>query len=259
MNTNPCYCRLFAMILAIVSALNQPVHASARDDKIVTIFLQSYVNRTYLKDDAVAIDVKDGVVTLSGTVSDESHKRMAQEIAASLPGVSDIDNRLMTKAQAAAETADGAICRKLKLALLFHRSVIIEKTLIEVSDGLVTLKGHAASESQKKRIAGYAGDIEGVRGVQNQMTVELDARPSKRTSEEKLDDPSVIAHIRTALWLHPSTRSIDVKVDARNGNVTLSGVAHNLAEKSRVTLLVADLKGVKRVTNEMTIGGDRAP
>ena len=45
----------------------------------------SYVFKTYLKGDDIAIQHKDGVAFLSGTVSDESHKLLAREILASLP------------------------------------------------------------------------------------------------------------------------------------------------------------------------------
>ena len=45
-------------------------------------------------------------MTLTGTVSEESHKTLAHETAAGLPGVARVDNQLATQAEAAAENAD---------------------------------------------------------------------------------------------------------------------------------------------------------
>ncbi len=42
----------------------------------------------------IQVDVKDGIATLSGTVHSRYEKRMAEEIAESIPGVKDIQNNL---------------------------------------------------------------------------------------------------------------------------------------------------------------------
>ena len=62
-----------------------PVHASKMDDRIELSAKKSYVFKTYLKDDDIKIQSKDGAVTLTGTVSDESHKSLARETVAGLP------------------------------------------------------------------------------------------------------------------------------------------------------------------------------
>ena len=53
--------------------------------------------KTYLKGDDIKIQSKDGAVTLTGIVSEESHKSLAQETVAGLPGVKSVDNRLEVK------------------------------------------------------------------------------------------------------------------------------------------------------------------
>ena len=58
---------------------------------------KSYVFKNYLKDDDIKIQSKDGAVTLTGTVSEESHKSLARETVAGLPGVKSVDNRLEVK------------------------------------------------------------------------------------------------------------------------------------------------------------------
>ena len=62
--------------------------ASDTDGRIESSARQSYVFKTYLKDDAINIQSKDGVATLTGTVAEDSHKALAQETVANLPGYS---------------------------------------------------------------------------------------------------------------------------------------------------------------------------
>jgi osmotically-inducible protein OsmY len=245
--------------LALVAAAaamfvtSTPLRASETDEKIESSFKQTYVYKTYLKDDAFKAEAKNGVVTLTGTVAEESHKALAQDTAASLPGVTRVDNKLTTKAEAEAANADTWIGRKVKLALMFHRNVNAGNTTIEVKDGIVTLRGEASSTAQKELTTEYAKDIEGVKEVKNEMTLATVPEKVERTEGEKMDDASVTAQVKTALLTHRSTSAIKTKVDTRNGEVTLTGIAKNAAEKALVTKLVTDIQGVTNVKNEMTV------
>jgi osmotically-inducible protein OsmY len=228
-------------------------HTPETDGSIESSFKNSYVYQTYLKDDAVKTKARSGVVTLTGTVADGSHRTLAQETAANLPGVSRVDNNLSTRAEVDAENADTWIGRKVKLALLFHRNVSAVKTAVEVNDGVVTLHGEATSMAQKDLTSEYARDIDSVKEVRNMMTVGATPVPADRTAGEKLDDASVTAQVRTALLTHRSTKSVTPRVETRNGEITLTGRASSAAEKSLVTKLVTDIHGVTGVKNQMTV------
>ena len=243
---------IIAATMAVLAG-SAPAPASETDDRIESSFKKTYVYKTYLKDDAVKAEAKDGVVTLTGTVADECRKTLAQETAACLPEVTRVDNQLTTRADVAAANADTWIGRKVNLTLMFHRNVNASKTIIEVKDGIVTLRGGASSMAQKELTGEYAKDIEGVEQVQNWMTVAATPEPPERTESEKVDDASVAAQVRTALRTHRSTCSLKTKAEARNGEVTVTGIAVNAAEKSLVTKLVSDIQGVTRVKNEMTV------
>lgn len=234
-------------------ALQPAARASETDARIESSFKQSYVVKTYLKDDAVKAEAKDGVVILTGTVAEESHKVLAQETASSLPGVLRVDNQLATPAEVASENADTWIGRKVKLALLFHRNVNAGNTSVDVSAGVVTLKGEASSLAQKELTAEYAKDIEGVKAVKNDMTVAAMPPPVERSLGEKLDDASITAQVKMALLTHRSTSSVKTKIVTREGEVTLTGIANNAAEKALVTKLVGDIQGVTSVKNDMTL------
>jgi hyperosmotically inducible protein len=100
-----------------------PLHASEMDARIEQSARNSYIFATYLIGDDIKIQSMDGVVTLTGTVSQESHKSMAQETMASLPGVKSVDNRLEVKGAPPSANSDAWLGEKVKATLLFHRSV----------------------------------------------------------------------------------------------------------------------------------------
>jgi osmotically-inducible protein OsmY len=93
------------------------------DDRIELSARKSYVFETYLKTDDITIKSVNGVVSLTGTVSEESHKSLARETVASLPKVKSVDNRLEVKGDHPAEYSDAWLKMKVKTTLLFHRSV----------------------------------------------------------------------------------------------------------------------------------------
>ena len=262
-----CSISLMAVAAAVLM-LGMPVQASEMDDRIESTARQSHVFRTYLKADDIKIQSKDGVVTLTGTVSEESHKSLAQETVAGLPGVKTVDNKLEVKGAPPTANSDEWLRDKVKNTLSFHRSVSGSKTEVNVKDGIVTLQGEATSQAQKDLTTEYAKDIEGVKEVKNEMTVigtsketrslgEKIVDSSKKTTRsvgEKIDDASITAQVKMALLYHRSTSALKTSVTTRKGVVTLSGKAKNASEKDLATKFVKDVRGVKSVKNLMTIG-----
>jgi hyperosmotically inducible periplasmic protein len=235
--------------------------ASETDDRIESSAKQSYVFKTYLKGDDINIQSKDGAVTLTGTVSGESHKPLAVETVANLPGVKSVDNKLEVKGEVPAENTDAWLVTKVKSALLFHRSVSATETEVLAKDGTVTLRGKAASTAQKNLATEYARDVEGVKAVKNEMTVSSAVtKPGKKTVGEKvdtvgqsIDDASITAQVKMTLLYHRSTSAVNTTVETKKGVVELGGKARNAAEKDLASKLVSDVYGVKRVVNTMII------
>ena len=241
---------MVAAVALLVTSV--PVHASTMDDRIESSARKSYVFKTYFTGDDIKIQSKDGVVSLTGTVSEEFHKSLAQETVAGLPGVKSVDNRLEVKGEHSAEKSDAWITTKVKTTLLFHRSVSV-MTEVNTKDGIVTLKGNADNRAQKDLTTEYAKDVDGVKDVKNEMTVSETSNKTRETLGEKIDDASITAQVKMALLFHRSTSAVNTKVETKHGVVTLRGKAANAAEKDLVSKLVNDIKGVKSVKNEMTI------
>lgn len=242
-----------ATAAVVLVATSTPVMATEIDDRIESSFTQSFIYKKYLKDEKVKISSSDGTVTLSGSVSDESGKLIAQNIAEALPNIKSVKNHIEITGERPAEKSDMWISMKVKGTLMYHHNVNAMKTEVSVQDGVVTLKGEAASQAQKELTAEYAKDIDGVKEVKNEMRTAAAPEPEMQTMAEKIDDASVTAQVKMALLTHRSTSSVSTKIATKDGEVTLTGIAKNDAEKSLVTKLVADIQGVVSVKNQMTV------
>lgn len=269
------------LTLAVLPLINVPAYASVTDDRIETAAKESYVFKTFLKDDDITIESQDGSATLTGTVSDASHISLASETVAGLPGVTGVDNKLQEKNEAPADNTDAWLINKVEATLLFHRNVSASKTEVFAKDGIVTLRGEAANRAQKDLATEYAKDVEGVQDVKNEMTTPTDeTKPAETTMGQKMgavgnkmgamgdnmgakmgtmgdkiDDASITALVKTTLLYHRSTSALNTKVDTKDGVVNLAGKAKNAAEKDLATKVVSDVHGVKMVVNNMTVAG----
>lgn len=242
------------MVTAVILFLfSLPVQASEMDELIESSARDSYVFKTYLIGDDIKIQSKDGAVTLTGIVSEESRRGLARETVAGLPGVRSVDNRLEVKGASPTLNSDAWLVQKVKTTLLFHRNVSAATTEVNVKDGIVTLRGDAASQAQKELTTEYAKDVDGVKDVKNEMTVSMASKTTIAKVVEKIDDASITAQVKMTLLFHRATSALNTKVETKNGEVTLYGKASNAAEKDLVNKLVNDINGVQSVNNRMTI------
>ncbi|MGB5105183.1 MAG: BON domain-containing protein [Candidatus Zixiibacteriota bacterium] len=257
MKINKIYVSAIFVAAAVFIIATVPVRASKTDNRIESAAKSSYVFKTYLKNDDIKIESKDGSVTLTGTVSDESHRTMAGETISSLPGVKSVLNQITITGEPVAVSSDAWVAQRVRGSMLFHRSVSYINTDVSVAQGKVTLRGEASSEAQKQLTGEYAKDISGVIDVDNQMTVAKNPAPapakSSRTTGEVIDDASITTQVRMTLLFHHGTDVFDTKVSTHKGVVTLAGTAKNQAEIDLATKRVNDIHGVEKVVNQMTI------
>jgi osmotically-inducible protein OsmY len=236
---------------AALLALSVTAIASKTDDRIESSAKKSYVFETYLKGDDINIQSKDGAVTLTGTVSEESHKSLARETVTGLPGVKSVNNNLAIKGESPTANSDAWVTTKVKTMLLYHQNVSA-MTEVDTKDGMVSLKGNADNQAQKDLTSEYAKDVEGVKDVNNQMTVK---GPPTKTAKavRQIDDASITALVKMTLLYHRSTSALDTKVETKNGVITLTGKAGSAAERALAGKYARDVNGAKEVKNRMTI------
>ena len=242
-----------ATIVSTMFITSAPLRAASTDSRIESSAAKSYTFKTVLKDDAIKTESKNGIVTLTGTVAEDSHKSLAENTVANLPGVKSVNNELVVSGEQPMEHSDAWITAKVKTALLFHRNVSATGTTVYTKDGVVTIQGVAASQAEKELTTEYAKDIDNVKEVKNNMTITTSPAVTGETMGDKIDDASITAQVKSSLLSHHSTSALHTSVSTTDGVVTLGGIAKNDAEKSLVTKLATDINGVTSVVNNMTI------
>jgi osmotically-inducible protein OsmY len=137
---------------------------------------------------------------------------------------------------------------KVKLALLFHRSVL-DLAEVEVKNGVVRLYGLAQNKPGMALISEFARDVDGVTCVHNRMTVATSGRLAP--AKEKIQDATITAQIEFTLLQNRFACAMNIQLETTAGVVTLRGVATKQFEIDLVTRLVRDIEGVTEVKNEM--------
>jgi len=237
--------------LLIIAATPLALFASSETDgKIEDAAKASYNYRTVLEDH-VKVKANDGVVTLTGTVQDKDDKALAEDTVENLPGVLGVKNNIVVKSTYP-EHSDAWIAFKIRSRLLVKANVSAADTKVAVENGNVTLTGTADNIAQKDLTALYAKEIDNVKSVKNDIVVKA-VPPSGETIGEKIDDASITSQLKYSLLSHKATSAIKTKVTTTDGVVVITGEAASEAEKSLVTKLAEDVRGVKSVSNNMTV------
>jgi hyperosmotically inducible periplasmic protein len=129
------------------------------------------------------VTVRDGVVLLKGKSENQAQKELTSEYVLDVTGVKSVKNEMTvvtpaspSVAQRTAETVDDAsITALVKVSLLSHRSTSALNTHVKTKDGVVTLTGKAMNAAEKTLVTKLASDIEGVKSVVNNMSLEIAA------------------------------------------------------------------------------------
>jgi len=124
------------------------------------------------------VDVKDGIVTLTGQASSVAQKELTTEYAKDVDNVKEVNNEMTIAPAPAAPDAtisdkidDASITAQVKSSLLSHHSTSAIHTGVSTTDGAVTLTGIAKNEAEKSLVTKLATDINGVTSVINNMTI----------------------------------------------------------------------------------------
>lgn len=132
----------------------------------------------------IGVQTDDGKVTLTGPVSSEEERQMAERIARRTEGVSAVDNQLRVapeetlsaQAREAARAAtrdisDAWITASVAASLRFDSTINHDQIDVTTQDGVVTLEGKVNTLMQKKEAAEIARETSGVDRVENRLEV----------------------------------------------------------------------------------------
>lgn len=190
----------------------------------------------------IGVEVKDGVVTLSGEVSSFAEKWHAERAAQRVSGVSALAIDLRVKLSALGGRSDADIARSVENVLSWSTVVPGDAVKVLVERGHVTLTGDVDWQYQKMAAAASVRDLMGVTGVSNQLAI----KPALKVSAVKAD-------IEMALKRTAAADARQIHVDVDGADVTLTGKVQSWAERETATNSAWATPGVRSVIDKMTV------
>jgi len=238
---------------ALLVLLASPIalFAGPEADRQIEDAAQASYNFSTVLENRVAAKAHDGVVTLTGVVADGNLKALAEDTVKYLPGVTRVDDQIALD-PARPEHSDGWIASRLRTQLLVRCLVSAAHTAVQVKEGVVTLTGTANNESQKKLTGEFAGEIDGVKSVRNDIVVNASPVPAEAVGDES-DDASITSQVKYVISTHRATSGLKPKVTTTERCVVITGEAATDAERSLAGKLAGSIRGVMAVTNNMTV------
>ena len=147
------------------------------------------------------------------------------------------------------EIDDSVVTTRVKSALLADPDVKSLDIKVETRKGAVQLSGFVGSQERIDKAIALVLKVEGVKGVENGMSL----RSDKTTVGNTVDDSVITTRVKSALFADPGVKSFDIAVVTRKGEVQLSGYVDNAAQINRVIEVVRAVEGVQSVNNEMAV------
>src|SRR3989475_4772848 len=132
-----------------------------------------------LQPNEIGVIVKDGIVTLTGSVDSYLKKWAAEEAAHRVRGVKAVANDVEVRLPGAGQRTDADIAAAAVRALEWDAFVPVDKLDITVSNGWVTLKGEVEWQFQKEDAERVIRRLSGVRGVTNLIIVKPRLTPTE--------------------------------------------------------------------------------
>ncbi len=157
---------------------------------------------------------------------------------------------LFGQSLAAASETDENLEASARGAYVFRTLLSEEGISMEVSNGMVTLRGSVGIGLQRELAEEAVAALPGVKSIDNQIVV----KPSPPEAVDEL----LALRVRTILGLHRSGRHHAGRLEVKGGVVTLKGEAENEAMRTLAAEYAADVEGVTGVKNELTLASPKA-
>lgn len=132
---------------------------------------------TNLNSFAIDTEVKDGVVTLSGSVNNRIDSNLAEELVIGLDGVKSVDNNITVSGKntedekITSQLTSAKIASVVKSKLLLNRNIPGTAIDVDVDNGTVTLKGKVDNDKQRDLAVAIAKNTNDVNKVVNKLTI----------------------------------------------------------------------------------------
>lgn len=164
----------------------------------------------------ISVGVREGTVTLAGSVSTLRAKLAAEQSALATAGVWDVDDALQVRPPAGLDTDDARLAAAVRERLRNDAVVGDEKLEVAAENGEIVLRGVVASRYQNECALLAAATVPGVLAIDDRLTV---AEPGARAR----DDTAIESDVRSRLSWDARLEASDVSVEVHEGVVFVRG------------------------------------
>jgi osmotically-inducible protein OsmY len=191
----------------------------------------------------IGVTVKDGVVTLTGTVDSYPKKSEAEGAAKSVAGVKAVVENINVEFTGySPKKDDNEIANEVLHAFKWNWKIPSDKVKVTVEKGWVTLDGQLHWHYQKEAAKDAVKNLMGVKGIWDNIKI----RSETQDQIEKQD-------IESALRRNWSIGDKVIKVEVSNHNVKLIGKVNSWYQKEDAGKIAWNAPGVWTVDNELEI------
>jgi osmotically-inducible protein OsmY len=199
----------------------------------------------FLNASQIGVSVKEGVVTLSGSIDSYSKKIAAEKATKNVSGVKAVALDLEVNLPGSSIRNDTDIAEAVVNALKWHSAVRENKINVKVESGVVTLEGIVDWEFQKNSARMMVENLMGVKGIVNTIQIK------QKTSIEDIKQKVSAAFHRSATI---DASGIDIEII--DNKAILKGNVRSWAEKEDAENAVWSANGIERVDNRLEIKTD---
>lgn len=190
----------------------------------------------------IGIAVEEGVVTLTGHVRSYAEKQAVADAVKSVIGVRGIAGELEVRLAECDANSDDEIARRAAAALGWNALVPSDSVRVTVSDGWVRLTGTACWQYQKTAAEEAVRSLAGVVGVNNDVTLQVQAQPG-----------DIAQRIGSALRRSAAIDAEGVRISVTDGVVSLDGTVGSWAERAQIEGAVWAAPGVRTVHDNLRV------
>ena len=213
------------------------------DRQIHEAVLQELKWDTQVDETDAGVEVDNGVVTLTGTVSSYAKKIAAQNAAHRVVGVLDVANDIQVKLLGSMVHTDTDIAQAVRRSLEWDALVAHEKIRSTVANGWVTLEGTVPFWADRSYAERAVHNLTGVRAVTNNLTI----------SASPVATETVCNSIEAALERRAEREADRIQVEMKDGTVSLTGRVHNWNERQAVLGAAGYAPGVRKVEDHLRV------
>ncbi|REC79285.1 ornithine aminotransferase [Chryseobacterium elymi] len=189
----------------------------------------------------IGVIVKDGIVTLTGTVDSYAKKLQAEHATKNVSGVKILVEDIEVKLSDPRSKTDVEIAGEIIAAFKANSFIPEEKISVKVENGWVDLDGEVSWDYLRDITEHAVKYLPGVKGIYNNIII----NPEVRNTVEKSD-------IEKALD-RSSIDNSEINVSVSGATVTLTGTVHTWHQKEEAGRIVWKTPGIQDVKNELKV------